>query len=84
MEKEIYRHLRAGEDYYKDRCDADIERFRKGLIELIVVENGKPVTGEVTVEAHMTDIDFNFGANIFMLNQYDTDAQNRLYEEKFP
>ena len=83
MEKEIYRHLRAGEDYYKDRCDADIERFRKGLFELIVVENGKPVTGEVTVEAHMTDIDFNFGANIFMLNQYDTDAQNRLYEEKF-
>ncbi len=83
MEKEMYRHIRAGENYVKSRVDADIERNRKGLFELILCENGKPIEGKVEVRAKMTDIDFNFGANIFMLNQYDTDAQNRLYEEKF-
>lgn len=83
MEKNIAKHLRAGEDVYRDRADSDIERYRKGLFELVICENGRPVEGDVRVKASMTDIDFNFGANIFMLNQYDTDAQNRLYEKKF-
>ncbi len=82
MEKEMYRHIRAGEAYVSGRVDQDIERNRKGSFELIITENGKPLENAV-VEAHMTDIDFNFGANIFMLNQYDTDEQNRLYEKKF-
>ena len=83
MEKEIYRHIRAGEDYVRDRADADIERNRKGLFELILCEGGKPLTGDVRAELRQTGIDFNFGANIFMLNQYDADAQNRLYEREF-
>lgn len=83
MDKEIYRFIRDGEAYVQERADADIERFRKGLFELIICRGGKPLTGDVSVEAELTDIDFNFGANIFMLNQYDSDEQNRLYEREF-
>lgn len=83
MEKEIYRYMRAGEDVFRDRCAADIEQFRKGLFELIIYDGGKRVDVDAAVQVCMTDIDFNFGANIFMLNQYDTDEQNRRYEEKF-
>ena len=70
MEKQIYNFIRAGESYVKDRVDTDIERSRKALFGLVIADGGKPVSGDVTVEAKMTDIDFNFGANIFMLNQY--------------
>ena len=83
MEKDIAKYIRAGEDYVRDRADAEIERNRKGLFELVLCENGQPIGGDVRVEARMTDIDFNFGANIFMLNQYDTDAENRRYEKEF-
>ena len=82
MEKEIYKFIREGEDYVNDRAERDIESNRKGLFELIFSENGKPVDN-ASVEAHMTDIDFNFGANIFMLNQYETDDENRRYESEF-
>lgn len=78
----MYRHIAAGENYVNDRVDVDIERNRKGLFELIITDNGRPIEN-AAVEAHMTDIDFNFGANIFMLNQYDEEAKNRLYENKF-
>lgn len=81
MEKEIYRHIRAGEDYVSSRVDRDIESNRKSLFELVITKDGKPV--ETTVEVHQTDNDFNFGANIFMLKQYDTDEQNKLYEREF-
>ncbi|MCI8388010.1 MAG: hypothetical protein HFE63_06035 [Clostridiales bacterium] len=83
MEKDIYKHIRAGEAYVADRVKADTERSRKGLFELVITKDGKPIDGDVCVEATMTDIDFNFGANIFMLNQYDTDEKNRLYEREF-
>ncbi len=83
MEKEILRHIRAGEDYVSSRVDADIERSRKGRFELIITKDGKPLEGEVSLRAELKRIDFNFGANIFMLNQYDDEAKNRLYEEKF-
>ena len=82
MEKQIYNFIRAGESYVKDRVDTDIERSRKALFGLIIADGGKPVSGDVTVEAKMTDIDFNFGANIFMLNQYE-DERDEMYKKEF-
>ncbi len=83
MEKEITRLMREGEDVVRARADADIERFRKGLFELILTDGGNPLTENAKVTVRMTDIDFNFGANIFMLNQYDTEERNRAYEREF-
>ena len=82
MEKQIYNFIRAGESYVKDRVDTDIERSRKALFGLVIADGGKPVSGDVTVEAKMTDIDFNFGANIFMLNQYE-DERDEMYKKEF-
>ena len=82
MEKQIYNFIRAGESYVKDRVDTGIERSRKALFGLVIADGGKPVSGDVTVEARMTDIDFNFGANIFMLNQYE-DERDEMYKKEF-
>ena len=60
MEKQIYNFIRAGESYVKDRVDTDIERSRKALFGLVIADGGKPVSGDVTVEAKMTDIDAVF------------------------
>ncbi len=81
MEKEIYRHILAGEDYTNARVDRDIDANRKGSFELIITKDGKPVDAEVTLR--QTENDFNFGANIFMYKQYDTDSENKRYEKEF-
>lgn len=82
MEKQIAKFLRESSLYADSRVRAETERNRKGLFELILTENGKPISEEAVVTAKLTDIDFRFGANIFMLGQYG-DQRDRLYEEKF-
>ncbi len=83
MESEIRRYLREGESYVRNRAIADIERTRKGLFELRFFKNGKPVQQNLRAVLKQTDLDFNFGANIFMLEQYETEEKNRLYEKEF-
>ena len=68
MECEIRRYLREGESYVRNRAIADIERTREGLFELRFFKNGKPVQQNLRAVLKQTDLDFNFGANIFMLD----------------
>lgn len=83
MDSEIRRYLREGESYVRNRAIADIERTRKGLFELRFFKNGKPVQQNLRAVLKQTDLDFNFGANIFMLEQYETEEKNRLYKKEF-
>lgn len=82
-ENKVYRYIKDGEGAFSARADRDIERNRKGNFELVISDAaGNPVKN-ARITAHMTKIDFNFGANIFMLGEYGTAEKNRLYEEKF-
>lgn len=82
-ENKVYQYIKDGESAFSARADRDIERNRKGDFELVISDaEGNPVKG-AKVNVRMTQIDFNFGANIFMLGEYDTDEQNRRYEEEF-
>ena len=83
MESEIRRYLREGESYVPNRAVVDIERNRKGLFELRFLNNGKPVQQNLRAVLKQTDVDFYFGANIFMLEQYETEEKNRPYEKEF-
>ena len=74
--------LKDGETVYNTRVDRDIERNRKGDFEIYVFDkDSTPLKADI--HAKMTDIDFNFGANIFMLGEYEQAEKNKAYEEKF-
>lgn len=82
-ENQVYRYIKDGEHVFNARADRDIEINRKGDFTLILTDsNGQPLRN-AKVTAKLTDIDFNFGANIFMLGEYDIEEENRRYEEKF-
>ncbi len=70
--------LNEGRDYYAERADRDIEKNRKGNFSITVKENGKPIeNAEITYK--MKKIDFEFGCNIFMLDQYPDKARQDQY-----
>ena len=70
-------------DFMEERVNSGIERYRKGNACLTVVdEGGKPVEG-ATVRFNQTKHQFRFGANIFMLDELETEEKNRLYKERF-
>ena len=70
-------------DYMNERVSAGIELNRKGWAELSFVDReGKPVQG-VTVEARQKTHDFKTGANLFMLDELESDEKNAEYKRLF-
>lgn len=75
--------LNRGEEYLRYRADRDIEANRKGLFCLHIQNaDGTPVP-DAEVRLTQTAADFDFGCNIFMLDQYDEPARNAAYADSW-
>ena len=65
-------------DYYGNRVKSDIERNRKGSFGITVLRNGN-VVPNAEISYKLKRHDFDFGSNIFMLGQYDSEEQQDTY-----
>lgn len=82
--RELY--MRAYNEH-KDEVDArivdGIEKNRKGWCKIrLTDENGVPVSGR-TVKINQKTHDFKYGANIFMLDEFDDEVKNTEYRRFF-
>ena len=67
----------------EERAARDIERYRKGYAKIRLVDNtGAPVSGK-KVKINQTSHDFKYGANIFMLDEFENETDNKAYRELF-
>ena len=70
-------------DFMNERVQTGIELHRKGWANLAFVDGqGRPVPG-VTVEASQRTHDFHYGANLFMLDELESDEKNAEYRRLF-
>ncbi len=70
-------------DLLEGRAAEAIEKYRKGWCKLrFVDEEGKPIAGKKVTVNQQTH-DFKYGANIFMLDEFDNEADNKTYRENF-
>ena len=70
-------------DFWEARVASGIEQHRKGDGRIKVVDqNGKPLSG-VKVKLKQKSHAFRFGANIFMLDELETDEKNEAYKKHF-
>ncbi len=84
MAENISKHLADSFAYYDSRVDKEIERNRKGDLSIVLIgKDGNPSNEKYKITATLDCIDFNFGANIFMLGEYEDQIKNAKYEEKF-
>lgn len=65
------------------RIERDIEKHRKGYCRIqLVNDQGKPAANtQITISQKKHD--FKYGANIFMLDEFDSDELNAEYRELF-
>lgn len=82
--KEIaLKYFREYRDYTEERVKSGIELYRKGYAEIEVTDGkGNPVKG-VKITARQKNHEFKYGANIFMLDEFDDEEKNQIYREKF-
>lgn len=70
-------------DYLDKKIKSGIENNRKGRFNLkIVRENGEPVPG-AKVFVNQKSHEFRFGANIFMIDEFENEEKNELYKKSF-
>lgn len=71
------------EDYTASRVQNGIEQHRKGMAYITVTDkDGNPLPG-ATVHLKQKNHAFKFGANIFMLDELETDEKNAVYKQRF-
>ena len=81
--KKILELFEEQKEYTDKRISEGIEKYRKGNAEIIVTDkNGKAVP-DVKIKAVQKTHEFRFGANIFMLDELETDEKNQKYKECF-
>ncbi len=83
MKSKLYEFMDKGRDIYNSRTDADIVRNRQGDFELVFLDEKGERVKNIRAEIKMEKIDFNFGANIFMLGEYEDVEKNKKYEQYF-
>ena len=82
------RNLYLG-DYEKNKNDIDakisegIEKYRKGYCRIRIIDgNGNPISGK-TIKLTQKTHDFKYGANIFMLDEFESEKDNAEYRRFF-
>ena len=70
-------------DLLEGRAKDSIEKHRKGWCKLrFVDEEGNPIAGK-KVKLNQQSHDFKYGANIFMLYEFESEADNKTYRSLF-
>lgn len=78
------KELDARADEIELRAKTNIEQFRKRTHKIRILDkSGKPVAG-AKLHVNQKTHDFKFGANMFMLDEFEDPAVNQRYREAFP
>lgn len=79
----ILRNFHENEDFFRTTAKSNIELYRKGRGEITVTDkDGKPLSG-VKIKYRLKNHEFKFGANLFMLDELETEEKNKAYKTSF-
>ena len=77
------KHAEDHKELLESRVKEGVEKYRKGDCKLVFKDkNGNPLVGK-KVKINQTSHDFKYGANIFMLDEFEDEACNLKYREEF-
>lgn len=79
----ILRKFEENSDYIRERVQSGIELHRKGDVKIRVIDADKKARKGATVEFHQRDHAFHYGANLFMLDEFECEEKNERYRELF-
>lgn len=81
--KELLKKFEEQKEFMQERIQSGIEQNRKGYCRIkLKDEDGNPVKG-AKISVKQKTHEFKFGANIFMLDELETEEKNEKYKEYF-
>ena len=70
-------------EYMADRVNSGIEKYRKGNAQIVVKDSGGNGIPNAKIKVKQKSHEFKFGANLFMLEELETEEKNELYKKYF-
>lgn len=81
--REVLAAFDQQKEYLDEKVLYGIETYRKGNAEIILKDSrGKAING-ASIKINQTSHAFKYGANIFMLEEFETPEKNELYKKYF-
>ena len=79
----VLENFEKQKDFFDSYVNTGIERYRKGDAKITVKDaDGKAAT-DARIEVKQTSHKFKFGANLFMLDELETEEKNNAYKKYF-
>ena len=70
-------------EFMEERINSGIEQYRKGYANILVKDSeGNPIPN-VKITVNQKSHEFKFGANLFMLDELETEEKNEAYKKYF-
>lgn len=81
--KKVLELFEKNKEYMEERVNNGIEQNRKGYAEICVKDkDGNEISG-VQISVKQKSHEFKFGANLFMLDEFENEEKNELYKKYF-
>ena len=81
--KKVLELFEKNKEYMEERINSGIEQNRKGYAQICVKDkDGNSVSG-VKISVKQKSHEFKFGANLFMLDEFENEEKNELYKKYF-
>ncbi len=81
--KKVLELFEENKDYFEDRVKNGIEQNRKGYAKITVIDKDKNPLKGVKISIKQKTHEFKYGANLFMLDEFETQEKNELYKKYF-
>ena len=81
--RKVLELFEANKEETQKRVAEGIEKYRKGDVKITVVDESGNAIPNAKVSIKQKSHEFRFGANIFMLDEMETDEKNEAYKKHF-
>ncbi|MBQ3124563.1 MAG: endo-1,4-beta-xylanase [Clostridia bacterium] len=81
--RKIFEKFEEQREFWEDRVNHGIEQYRKGYAGITVKDKDGQVIPDAKIKLTQKTHEFKFGANLFMLDELETDEKNEKYKKYF-
>ena len=76
-------YFESNKDFFESTVNENIEKYRKGNMTISVIDENGNAVPNAKIKVNQIKHEFKFGANLFLLDELETDEKNKLYTDYF-
>ncbi len=80
---EILKHFENSDSNWQEMAEESIKKHRMGDVKIKLTDGEGNPFANAEIRAVQKTHEFDFGANLFMLDELENDTKNAIYKEKF-